>query len=591
MEEVKKDGIITVKSNYVVKSNHDRNLEILKPVYDVMQGCYGPHAGMTLIDGTSTKDGVSILMAITARDNEIAPMLLNTLRRSAARNDLRGGDGTTSTTMLAIALYKKCVELGIKKIKPDIFNKIVSDIEKLKEREVTREDVLNVAHIALNNEEDKSRVIREIYDALDAENDENFNWRNVDFIPRIKNDVKKDKVTFEILNGAVFFSTTRYKVGKTYDRAKCLYIEHPVDSSIHILRVRELINLFRNIPNPDNAPFVIIAPKISDFAFEHIKGYVQAIETERKTSLNFDMIEAIHPSAKHSMEASYDLSISLCLPVIRLENIPDTSDGVVDSIIPNEPNNVLAQRYFASALHNAPRLTITPRSEGTNVTVIDAHPVMREVKEDAIKTLRESMRLARSNDREAIAMRINTMVQKDVILNISAATDDVLRSTYDMYRDACLHIQYARTGVIGGANIGMIRALRSVCDRDTLTIPEISTVLAIAEAYETLLQSLIMNMSGNDGVMTVDPSHIINSIMGAVNIADAHNTPGGFDCTLSYDLLTDTVTNKVLSAINNEVNILKTSVDIANSWLGTNQISFKHEENALEYVGNVIAYE
>lgn len=122
-----------------------------------------------------TKDGVTVAEHIAFRDparNTISRAILQVAQKTVAE----GGDGTTTSVVLAEAIYKagfKHIEQGsnsielyndLNKVKDEIVE-YINDISK----PITGDDVFNVAKISSNGDEEIARIVQEAINAAGEE--------------------------------------------------------------------------------------------------------------------------------------------------------------------------------------------------------------------------------------------------------------------------------------------------------------------------------------------------------------------------------------------------------------------------------------
>ena len=116
-----------------------------------------------------TKDGISIFDAITLKDPfENAGVVA--LREASSKTNTESGDGTTSVTALASAIYKNGLKYVSMNANPVLLKrgidkaakKVVEHIRSLSRPVSTKEEIKQVALVSANNDEEIAEVIAEV---------------------------------------------------------------------------------------------------------------------------------------------------------------------------------------------------------------------------------------------------------------------------------------------------------------------------------------------------------------------------------------------------------------------------------------------
>lgn len=111
-----------------------------------------------------TKDGVSVIKSIRLKDH-IENIGADLIKDAADKTLRDAGDGTTTATVLTGALIQNMVNFNRNEVKEYLKNEKASVLEKLKEasKEVTDEDVINIAKISANGDDEISENISEAF--------------------------------------------------------------------------------------------------------------------------------------------------------------------------------------------------------------------------------------------------------------------------------------------------------------------------------------------------------------------------------------------------------------------------------------------
>lgn len=159
------------------KQAKEKLLDGINQISDVVKITLGAKGKTVLISDPYrlgfkiTKDGVSVAKSVKL-DDEIESCGADFIKNAAIKTVDEAGDGTTTTTILTQSMCNsvfKEIELGanpnklIKDLKEDL--KMVSDYIKEYSRKIeTTDDIQNIAKVSSNNDEEISRLIRDIYD-------------------------------------------------------------------------------------------------------------------------------------------------------------------------------------------------------------------------------------------------------------------------------------------------------------------------------------------------------------------------------------------------------------------------------------------
>lgn len=121
----------------------------------------------------STRDGVTVAKAVTLKD-EFENLGANAIKEVAEKSNIRCGDGTTSSTILAASIYKnglKYVSFGSNstQIKNGIkraANQAVEQIKKLAKPISTKEEIKRVATVSANHDAEIGEIIADVMDKI-----------------------------------------------------------------------------------------------------------------------------------------------------------------------------------------------------------------------------------------------------------------------------------------------------------------------------------------------------------------------------------------------------------------------------------------
>jgi chaperonin GroEL len=170
MKQIKRDIIAGEDLKASLKRGIDKLANTVKTTM-------GPKGKLVLIQRpgqhpTVTKDGVTVANAINLED-EVENLGAQIIKESAARTADQAGDGTTTATVLAQSIFTEGLKMiaagfdpvGIKKGIQLGVASVVESLESKKQSVVCQEDLMKVALISANGEEEIAKLI---VDAIDA---------------------------------------------------------------------------------------------------------------------------------------------------------------------------------------------------------------------------------------------------------------------------------------------------------------------------------------------------------------------------------------------------------------------------------------
>src|SRR5207244_13568078 len=120
---------------------------------------------------TLTKDGVTVAKEIELPDH-YENMGARMVKEVASKTGDVAGDGTTTATVLAEAIYNEGLKGVVSGVNPMLMKRgieravddIVERLQKMKIDVKSKKDLQNVATVAANNDTEIGRIIAEAYD-------------------------------------------------------------------------------------------------------------------------------------------------------------------------------------------------------------------------------------------------------------------------------------------------------------------------------------------------------------------------------------------------------------------------------------------
>ena len=241
----------------------------VKKLTDAVKVTMGPSGKNVLIERagappTLTKDGVTVARAVNLKDR-FANLGVQLVREAAQRTAEEAGDGTTTATVLANALYQRGADqlrsgCDLRVLKEQMALAVEVLSEKVREAAVpisSDEELLRVANISVNNEPELAKLI---VDALKAVGD--HGTVTVD-------EAKGFQSTLDVVDGCEIDRgyTSPYFVNKP-SRMACelsnpaiLVTDQRIASVSHIMH-------FMEESARENRPLVIVSPEVTGDAMQ-----------------------------------------------------------------------------------------------------------------------------------------------------------------------------------------------------------------------------------------------------------------------------------------------------------------------------------
>lgn len=563
----------------VSKWNHQTNIAILSEIESIMVANYGPLAGLSFLTNQpgfeySSRDGATVLRELTS-DYVVSKMFINTIRNASLRNDAVSGDGSTTTSLLIIALYRMAVRNKIKHIPKYILEeirKIVTDNKKVINTNVLEDaidDVYNVAKVSLNNSSEKAEIFRTIVKDL---YDRDLDINKAKFVAVKSGRVNNELVKYTIMNGVQTIGRPLISNTKDWSNKKfrVINIGHNLVDAQHVVALIDILTVAYS--GGFTTPILFTAPRIDSFVKDELAKALAMLSTSRGMDFDFEMIELIHPLATDELNASEEMSVMLDSTAVSISPICILKGtNYVPANDKEKPSAIKAMYDIGSDVI----LTDDAATQAISISVVapSTSQALKSRKEFLIESLTKSIEGESSlNLKEIYTVRLSILTNIAIMLEIGGTSNEESKLLTDMYRDACNHVNSSlEHGVIGGANIGMIIATSKVLNdinKETEGNAIVvdwngsSALVAIIDAYKYLFDKLC---DSSDDMESMD--------MITTKYSDAES----FDITKSFNILTGKETNDILSSANMELRMLASAVEIVNQWLDTKQVVFDSE--------------
>ncbi len=379
---------------------------------------------------TITKDGVTVAKEIELED-KFANMGAQMVKEVASKTSDVAGDGTTTATVLAQAIYRegaKMVAAGHNPmaLKRGIEKAVVASVEELKKLSKPTKDpkeIAQVGTISANNDETIGKIIAEAMDKVGKEG-----------VITVE-EAKSMETTLEVVEGMQFDRgyLSPYFVTDP-ERMECV-IEDPY-ILIHekkISSMKELLPLLEAIARAGK-PLLIIAEDVEGEALATL------VVNKLRGTLQCSAVKA--PGFGDRRKA-------------MLEDIGILTNGVC---LAEELGRKLEDIKLED-LGRAKRVTI----DKDNTTIIDGAGKKAAI-EGRVKQIRAQVEETTSDyDKEKLQERLAKLVGGVAVINVGAATETEMKEKKARVEDA-LHATRAAVeeGIVPGGGVALIRCIPAV---------------------------------------------------------------------------------------------------------------------------------
>ncbi|HWW87612.1 MAG TPA: chaperonin GroEL [Vicinamibacterales bacterium] len=461
----------------ILYTEHARNriLAGVNALSEAVRVTLGPRGRNVVIEKsygspTITKDGVTVAKEIELEDR-FENMGAQMVREVASKTSDVAGDGTTTATVLAQAIYRegsKLVAAGHNPmdIKRGIERAVAHVVESLKTMAKSTKDPKEIAQIgAISANGDK-----EIGDKL-AEAMEKVGKEGVITVE----ESKTAETTLEVVEGMQFdrgylspyFVTDPERMEVVLEDAYVLISEKKISNMKDLLPVLEEIARHQK-------PLVIIA--------EDIEGEALATVVVNKLRGTLHCAAAKAPGfGDRRKEMLNDIAILTAGQVI------------------SEDLGLKLENVTINDLGRAKRVTM----DKDNTTIVDGAGAKNKIK-GRIAEIRSQIEKTTSDyDREKLQERLAKLAGGVAIVKVGAATETEMKEKKARVEDA-LHATRAaiEEGIVAGGGVALIRAQHALKD---LVVPEEQRfgVQIIRRALEEPLRQIVQN-AGMEGAIVVD---------------------------------------------------------------------------------------
>ena len=443
---------------------------------DAVKVTLGPKGRNVVIDKkfgspTITKDGVTVAKEIELKDS-LENMGAQMVREVASKTSDVAGDGTTTATVLAQAIFKEGVRtvaaganpMALKRGIEKAVTAVVEEVKRLS-KPVTGSDIANVGTISANGDTKIGEIIAQAMDNVGK-----------DGVITVEESRTMD-TTLEVVDGMQFdrgylspyFVTDPDRMEAVLDEPMILINEKKISN------MRDLLPILEQVAKMGR-PLLIIAEDVEGEALATL------VVNKLRGTLNVAAVKA--PGFGDRRKA-------------MLEDIATLTGGKVIS----EDLGIKLETIQVEDLGKAKRVTI----DKDNTTIVDGQGDAGAV-EGRVKTIRNQIEETTSDyDREKLQERLAKLVGGVAVIKVGAATETEMKEKKARVEDA-MHATRAAVeeGIVAGGGVTLVRASKVL---DNLEASEDSDetigVNIIKRAVEEPLRQIALN-AGKEGAVIVE---------------------------------------------------------------------------------------
>jgi chaperonin GroEL len=395
----------------------------------------GPKGRNVLIDKSFgspkiTKDGVTVAKEIDLED-KFENMGAQMVKEVASKTSDVAGDGTTTATILAQAIYRegsKLVAAGsnpmaIKRGIDHAVEAVVAELKKISKPTKDKKEIAQVGTISANNDSTIGDVISEAMEKVGKEG-----------VITVE-EAKSMETTLDIVEGMQFdrgylspyFVTNAEKMETHLEEAYILLNENKISS------MKDLVPILEQVAKMGK-PILIIA--------EDVEGEALAALVVNKLRGTLKCAAVKAPGFGDRRKA-------------MLEDISILTGGQVIS----EDLGIKLANITLNDLGTAKRISI----DKDNTTIVDGGG-SRQALEGRVKQIRAQIDETTSDwDREKLQERLAKLIGGVAVINVGAATETAMKEKKDRVEDALNATRAAvEEGIVPGGGVAFIRALNTL---------------------------------------------------------------------------------------------------------------------------------
>jgi chaperonin GroEL len=447
---------------------------------DAVKITLGPKGRNVVIDKkfgspTITKDGVTVAKEIELKDS-LENMGAQMVREVASKTSDVAGDGTTTATVLAQAIFKEGVKtvaaganpMALKRGIDKAVERAIDEIHRLA-KPVKGEMIAQVGTVSANGDATIGGIIAKAMDQVGK-----------DGVITVE-ESRTMETSLEVVEGMQFdrgylspyFVTDPERMEATLENALILIHEKKISS------MKDLLPLLEQVAKMGK-PMLIIAEDVEGEALATL------VVNKLRGTLNVAAVKA--PGFGDRRKA-------------MLEDIAILTGGKVIS----EDLGIKLESVQVADLGRAKKITI----DKDNTTIVEGAGKQGDI-EGRVKTIRAQVEETTSDyDREKLQERLAKLVGGVAVIKVGAATETEMKEKKARVEDA-MHATRAAVeeGIVPGGGVTLVRAAKALEDAKAVVGKGADTderigVAIVRRALEEPLRQIVQN-AGKEGAVVVE---------------------------------------------------------------------------------------
>jgi chaperonin GroEL len=419
---------------------------------------------------TITKDGVTVAKEIELEDR-FENMGAQMVKEVASKTSDMAGDGTTTATLLARAIYEEGQKLVAAGNNPMAIKRgidaavavVVEELQIMSKPTQNQREIAQVATISANNDETIGKILAEAMDKVGKEG-----------VITIE-EAKGMETTLQVVEGMQFDRgyLSPYFVTNAEKMVASLENPHILISEKKISNMKDLLPILEQVAKIGK-PLLIIA--------EDVEGEALATLVVNKLRGTLQVAAVKAPGFGDKRKA-------------MLEDIAVLTGGRVVS----EDLGIKLENLAVSDLGKAKRITIDKDS----TTIVDGAGSRSEI-EGRVKQIRAQVEETTSDyDREKLQERLAKLIGGVAVINVGAATETEMKEKKSRVDDALNATRAAvEEGIVPGGGVALVRCLGAL-EKMRIKGGQKMGVKTIMRAMEEPLRQ-IANNAGAEGAVVID---------------------------------------------------------------------------------------
>ena len=447
----------------------------VKALADAVVVTLGPKGRNVVIDKSwgspaVTKDGVTVAKEIELEDR-FENMGAQMVKEVASKTSDTAGDGTTTATLLARAIYEqgqKLVAAGndpmaIKRGIDAAVEVVVKELHKLSKPTQDQRDIAQVGTISANNDETIGNIIAEAMNKVGKEG-----------VITVE-EAKGMETTLEVVEGMQFDRGYLSPYFVTDPEKMVVSLEDPfiLINEKKVSNMKDLLPILEQVAKMGK-PLMIIA--------EDVDGEALATLVVNKLRGTLQVAAVKAPGFGDKRKA-------------MLEDIAVLTGGQLVS----EDLGTKLENLTVADLGKAKRINI----DKDNTTIVDGAG-SRSAIEGRVKQIRAQIEETTSDyDREKLQERLAKLIGGVAVINVGAATETEMKEKKARVEDALNATRAAvEEGIVPGGGVALVRCL-AVLEKIKIKADQKLGVKVVMRAMEEPLRQIAKN-AGAEGSVVID---------------------------------------------------------------------------------------